>query len=808
VVWNHTLFDVVVPRAWAASLQILARLRPNSDVFEFWPGQQPQTVTGDLSYWSQVPAQVLKASNNLNVWPLHSPAASSDVHHVTLDGLLVTARAAQQASDEICDALAIAQIKLTRVPGYVQSMMKELSVARLLSPGAVSEKLMVSRHVSGVRSPELIVLSQVKPDVLVPLPRQAVNIVLDYLVSDGRARHLIGLPVFFTSLRSDIALREPTAAVRRVLLSTDRQLFADVDHEALVLSKMPSSVSKLLLASGPEHLNVIRLSAAQVISYLHTSTAHPDEGAALRPEWLLSFWSWLAGADTMMQKDIMGDSAFGSLRVFPCEDGLRCASDNVFARPSICSHDLGQALSQLYHVVVPEFPLPAVNVLRKHKKLLAADDMQALLLYGPGSPALPMEAEPAIALRDHIASLIIRDNRRQFKQTVRARLRFLPVFEIYQDEVTVWRGVPADDNIVSISRKADVLPSIRKASFVRELEPAFAPLLDPIHNKGSTLTSTDLAQLWIRHLPEQSVRAQVAFLEDIQSRFNSIPPALVADIRRCAFVRASGSNRALRSPNDLLDPESEVARDLFDQDSDRIPQCHNSDTLALVAALRSLNLLRTNVTVEIMDDCVAFVSNSSHPLPTRHARASALLRLIRQLKFKCTGFQADAALAWLPAEDGKLYDARSCFDSGSNHDKALFDAVAPVVAVEMYTPLRKIIGMDAPIPFDIVRRQLDWTLEDAQGDDKHRRLVVILKELGLRFASGTITEQDIQKLRAATAEREWIPVDSGVAAGVRDCAFKLPFPQVPGIPLFEIPTSLASSRGVSDLMRNLGCLQE
>jgi hypothetical protein len=143
--WNRTLFDVVVPHAWAAALQALARLRPIADIFTFWPGPQPPTITGDLSYWARVPLEVAKASVHLPVWPLHRDIGESSMEgrHVILNDVLVADVDARDVPRELCDALAAAGVRLTRVPRYVHVMIKSLAVGRLLSPSAVWSDLVV-----------------------------------------------------------------------------------------------------------------------------------------------------------------------------------------------------------------------------------------------------------------------------------------------------------------------------------------------------------------------------------------------------------------------------------------------------------------------------------------------------------------------------------------------------------------------------------------------------------------------------------------------------------------------------------------
>jgi hypothetical protein len=629
-------------------------------------------------------------------------------------------------------------------------------------------------------------------------------LILRYLVSDGQAQNLLRLPVFFTRDASNVALEELSTAERRVLLTADQEVFADVDREALLLGPLPASVAQCL-KTGSGVLNVIPLSAAQVLSYLRNPPrTESDDGSG----WLTRFWSWISAAHSSMQSEVFGDSTFPSLRIFPCLDGIRCGSDNIFSRPTACPVELEQALSELYHVVIIDLPPAAVQLLLRTKKILSADDLMALLRHGPASPSANMNPAFARALRDHVVSLVMRSNRKGLKESYRKPLRFLPIFEACIDGAPFWRGVAANHRIVSISRRAKLLPAIRDTCFVYDLDAALAPLLEqPLYEKGNTLSLIDLGHLWTKHLPEQDVHSQVAFLEDVCVRRDQITPKMIDGIRQCPFVRVSGPDGGVRAPVDLLDPESEVALQLFDRDSHRIPRCVNPEEVALVAALRRLDLMRSNITAEIMQDCVVFSSNSLNALGVRHARACALLRLVKQQRFKCSGFSPDLALAWLPAEDGSLYIPRSCFDPGST-SRELFDAVAPVLAVEMPAPLRKILKMDALVPFDVVRRQLELTLQHGNAPEKHRRLDVILKELGRRFAGRFLAEADIQKLHSVTAERHWIPVEGGVTASVHDCAFNLPFRQADGISLWQIPASLASSQGVEPLMRRLGCPQE
>ena len=119
------MFDTFIPNAWAAMIPVLLYQDQFIDIFQTWPPSQPVTRSGDVSYWKNLPTDILKAivKAKLAVWPIiPSRSVCSELSFSDLQSLLV---ADESDSKEILGALAGACVEMTQPPKYIKALLEK-----------------------------------------------------------------------------------------------------------------------------------------------------------------------------------------------------------------------------------------------------------------------------------------------------------------------------------------------------------------------------------------------------------------------------------------------------------------------------------------------------------------------------------------------------------------------------------------------------------------------------------------------------------------------------------------------------------
>ena len=138
--WNTTLFDTFIPRAWATFLQLLSANVPPVDTaayFHAWPPVVQQASGGDPYYWQNVGLHLLQilAEEQQPVWPV----AGSD-SYAALSEVLV----GKETDLRYVPALVAAGVNVT-IPHERILRMIQISGAncQMLTPENIYEVLLV-----------------------------------------------------------------------------------------------------------------------------------------------------------------------------------------------------------------------------------------------------------------------------------------------------------------------------------------------------------------------------------------------------------------------------------------------------------------------------------------------------------------------------------------------------------------------------------------------------------------------------------------------------------------------------------------
>jgi hypothetical protein len=626
------------------------------------------------------------------------------------------------------------------------------------------------------------------------------------LVSDGSVLHLSNLPVFTSRTSTEVKIhvrshQDPP----RILFEESEELFSDIDGDAIRLSALPLSAAILLRSQGAQHLNVALLGHAEIMGYLQRVT---DQGQSpAETGWIKRFWTWLPGS--RLEHEIMQDSVFDTLCLMPCHGvtELRSVIDSLFAWSP--DADLASALQQIgYWQVQSDFPTSASALLLRHGKLHRSEDLKALLTHVPETIRRIPDRGLADTLRRHVVSLMMRTTaKKSLAPFFRRKARCLPIFDVADvaDGSSAFGPVTQDQTIVGVSESVRLLPAVEGMAFVRDLEPSLARNLNPpLYENGKLLTAAEVAVLWIEHLETQTPEAQLAFLTDVVRQHAALPRSVIQHLQNAVFVRtASGISRA---PAALLDPQCDIAVELYDPHSDCVPYTGDPAHIGIVTALRQLNVLRNTISVDIFLDRVQWIADATRSTDARYRKSLALLQLVRRHRYDGQGLKVDASAAWLPTEAQTLSTAADCFDSRL-HNRALFDRAAHVLPVEVSSTMRKVLGLDTPIPLSVILRQMSCVLEAEQAN-KFDYMHAILEELGMRESWRELGEPDILSLLELTRSSQWIPIRPGLNAGTPFGVFRLPFAESSGLPFHSIPSVLSGKPGVRSLLKRLGCSEE
>jgi hypothetical protein len=817
VTWNRVLFEHVLPKAWASALEFMSRHHPTVDIFTMWPPKQHAKAKGDLGYWAGLPAALVHAAENMPIWPLvrisdqlrttlHVGTAGQKVstpHHASLQDVLM---AVLGDTDDINAILTVVGVSVVQAPRDIYEMVANAAkTMQPLTPRNVWSVLTVSFSLQHIFPYSSMHPTQRNQSALHTLSQDALYALLTYLVSDGSIQNVSDLPLFSTRTSTSVVVSRAGNGSKRMLLSQTDTLFSEIDGDAILIAGLPPGVSKLLLSQGPRHLNISVLGRQDVINYLRKiSNRSSSLSAPADADWILRFWNWLPGSS--MGPQILSDSAFNELRIIPCQGvaGSLRAADKVFARNA--NEELTSALLQLaFKVVVLDFPIHASKTLLQHGKLFSMSSLEALLSSFPRSSRVSLDQNLCDVLRRYVVSLMLTTTVNQrLAPSLRANVRHLPIFETVDpaQRASGYANVPSNYSIVVVPESAHLLPVVQQTSFVKALETVLVRNMDgPFEAQGKLLTKAELAQFSIRHLADQTPAFQLEFLSEMKNVQASMPRNVLQDLAQATFVRTSAGD--LRAPAELLDPRCDIAASLYDHGSNILPSTADYVQKKIVDALRQLDLLQSKMTVNILRDCIQRISNGPQPIQARYKKACALLALISQHRYDCRNVTFDLTAAWLPTEAQTLSAPADSYDSYI-HNRALFDRVAPAFAVEIPSSLRKVLRLEVPIPSKVIIAQFAHVL-GTSGHERYERSLNILEELGAREVRGELSNSLISELKEVTTGHLWIPIKPKVSVDAAHAAFELPFAESSGLPLYAVPSMLASKPGVHSLLTRLGC---
>jgi hypothetical protein len=623
--------------------------------------------------------------------------------------------------------------------------------------------------------------------------------ILEYLASGQTSSYFLGLPIFTTRNEANTTLFHPLKETRRVLLSAEDEIFSQIDEHAILLRVLPPSVAQLLLMDGASFLNVTRLSAKIVIKYLADLPEDTN-----RFTWLLAFWLWLPKYTSKSR--VLANSSLLNLQVVPAWDsGYLSLGKTIFVHPG--DSELVEALSSSgYQLIHEELSGETATMLQQEGGVCSTANIQHLLRHAR-STCIVLSSVHGPALYDHVISLFLKlRNKKPLGTGSAKRLRLLPIYEIAstnaEQAVREWRSLPETSTAINIQSSVDLVPTIPATVFVRDLSTAITTHLSGLKDKGRLHNQAEIIRIGIQNLPDQDKAFQADLLQYIAQHHASLPQDIVKSLQYTSFVQSS--TNGLRTPLDLLDPECEIAVDLYEKTHERLPAQSNEVLRQIVTNLQNLGLFCDTFTNDIIHECIMSIQDQSKEVSVRLQKACRLIELIGSQQYQCSGLEVKPTWTnWLPTTDDRLTSADKCLDP-SLYNAFLFDRVVPALKLSMSPPLRTAVGLNKPPSNAIIIRQLDATLFMA-GHSVFERLCVIYKELGKRHFQNKLSLEELRQLEDVVKDRAWLPIAPNIVLDNKKAAFSVPFTATHGLPFCAIPTIFAALPGVSQLLSRLGC---
>ncbi|THH29382.1 hypothetical protein EUX98_g4793 [Antrodiella citrinella] len=289
VEWNKVLFEHFIPRAWGASLELLAHSCSNPlDLWQAWPPASQDTPGGDPFYWRQLVLNLTRVliDEDRPIWPLIGSNAFARASHVL---------AASHDDQQYLSSLVTSGVQITLPPLYVLHTMDLLgSQERKLTPKSARKILMM--NVARVQR-----TSSLEKDSLTR-----------FLLSEGDPAMLAGLPII-PFMNGDYIALQPNAqaggTLHALLDDEAASVFEVGSGNFIPISRVPAN----FITTSPAVLNVTTLGCAQVIGYLEVIVNQLDPSSLTA--WLPQFWAWLTASSLRDQIcDVLSTS---NLRVLP-----------------------------------------------------------------------------------------------------------------------------------------------------------------------------------------------------------------------------------------------------------------------------------------------------------------------------------------------------------------------------------------------------------------------------------------------------------------------------------------------------------
>lgn len=601
------------------------------------------------------------------------------------------------------------------------------------------------------------------------IPQEDTFVVLDYLLSTGDVLNIVGLPFIKTvggRVAILMALNSKPLKTYTMLDRKEFDVFGSCDDDSIIaLKALPSPVAKSLQAYGPKYINVENLGSERIVEYLRLYPNRLDLRRAIL--WLSNFWVWM---NTYSDRTELFPK-IKQLSLLPSTQGLKTAETALFKsrgeHPVYVEHltSLGVAFLDA------DVTQTAQAVITSHELLNSISNLHALL------DSLPPNTSSLLLNKD-TSSTILRFISAQasasctswgsFNENQIHQLKKLPIYPVLVSSETTSptvnrTSIPDGYSIRTISRPS-FLPVIENIVFVeaQSLAPPLLGYLQP--DNPEPLSDIQFIGLTLDHFAAQSNSLQGVVLQHLVHRRHQLPPSLLSHLVEIAFVVSVDGLK--RKPGEVVDPLSPIAC-LYEGDSARQVRTANNSEQAIVASLRSLQLMQHKLTIAMVKERIEFIS-SDHSSPSSINLSRSLLAVVYSTHFDCSQLPLVPGQKWLPTNQG-LCVPEWCRD-GEQNQPHLFDEVLGVLQQGIQIPhsLRSVFGWDRPIEIATIIEQFNRVLN--KNGDKQEKVVDIIKELGGRDRSSS----DLATLRSITAERSWVPTSSGQLAQTVDAVFSRP----------------------------------
>ncbi|KAG5650700.1 hypothetical protein H0H81_011320 [Sphagnurus paluster] len=696
VEWNKLLFEEYLPRAWMYLLCILKDEGCIQDIFDAWPPAQTIGQLGDSGYWETLPMKLLSCIVNSEsaIWPIFG---TEPTEYSSLGNLLV---AIGDEDDIVLKALVGCGLRIVCPPKFIGQLIKDGTEAKILSPVTAHEAL--SKNVENFSLDAII--------EIIPCVRR-------YLLSTHDIKNVIGLPIIPVSTNRYIALLPRYESSNHTMMNAkDFKVFGVRDDNAITLSRLEPPIADILKTQGPGTLNVQSLSSDLVLQYLRHYPVVADVIDDSTVSWLSQFWFWMKGSR-------LGYELYPKLQDFPLlptHNGLKPTNSAVFKK-----HSMDPMLLSIMEALGASFlhdnfsgPL---EYYRNFNDVHNLRDILDALTVG-NIESFETEEARATRLIDHISTCITSG----LSPEQRHKLRRLPIFPLALPSYNHRTRIPVGQRVVGAKpQNLSVLPSIPDVLFLAasHLSPSVIRMVEP--NTHSSMTDVPLLRMGLDNFTRQSPRIQLA-LVDFMARYRAqVPGELTEKLKWTKFIpTASGSQQC---PGQLIDPQSPL-QVLFARNSDSFPTI-SPDTVKLIEDLRSLGLMQTKLSEEIVKERIDFIINNKDQQCARR-----LLKIIHDSSFRISRGPY-LFCKWLPTPKG-LLSPNECRDDP--YHKELFDQVLSPLDDGVYTDrfLRTLFEWDQPVPLPILEKQLS-SLLSPPVEVSYSRIFSTVKELARRALSQT-----------------------------------------------------------------------
>ena len=169
--------------------------------------------------------------------------------------------------------------------------------------------------------------------------------------------------------------------------------------------------------------------------------------------------------------------------------------------------------------------------------------------------------------------------------------------------------------------------------------------------------------------------------------------------------------------------------------------------------------MKTVLTADLVQERISYISSqfaSSQAVTTSHA----LLTLMNEPNFTCSGLSIDPTMRWLPTREG-LINSKKSINSGRG-DSDLFDEVLITLdeSISISPSFRALLNWDLPLHLDVLTEQSGCLLGASDPKSQYHKVTRIIREL----ASHQLSDRDLRDIHRAAAGRPWILTKSGTLA--------------------------------------------